>query len=95
MTAAQRAPILIFARERYCPDVARTRRRLKELGIPWSERDVEADETAAAEMRKLTGRGSVPTVLIGDRVLVEPSNRELDVALEAGGYMTSVPGRPS
>lgn len=95
MTAAHHAPIQMFARERYCPDVARTRRRLTELGIPWSERDVEADETAAAELRKLTGRGSLPAVLIGDRVLVEPSNRELDAALEAAGYVTPSPGRPS
>ena len=57
MTAIDRVPpILMFARERFCPDVARTRERLTDLGIAWTERDVEADDEAATEMRRLTGR---------------------------------------
>lgn len=95
MTAAVPATIVMFARERYCPDVARTRQRLAELGIRWTERDVEADPAAAVEMRRLSGGGSVPTVLIGDRVLVEPSNQELDTALVDSGYLPSVSDRTS
>ncbi len=91
MTTPPDAPILMFARERYCPDVARTRQRLTELGIAWTERDVEADEAAAAEMQRLSGRSSVPTVVVGDRVLVEPSNSELDESLVAAGF--SVPAQ--
>jgi glutaredoxin len=91
MTDAHLPPILMFARERFCPDVARTRERLSILGIAWTERDVEADDEAAAEMRRLTGRGNVPTVVIGDRMLVEPSNRELDDALAEAGYAVAPP----
>jgi len=86
VTEEAHAPIVMFTRERYCPDVTRTRQRLTELGIHWTERDVEADETAAAETKRLSGRASVPTVVIADRVLVEPSNHELDAALAAAGY---------
>lgn len=89
MTSSPNPPLLMFARERYCPDVTRTRRRLAELGIAWSERNVEADAAAAAELQRLSGRTSVPTVVIGDRILVEPSNAELDEALTAAGF--SVP----
>lgn len=94
MTTPPESSILMFARERYCPDVARTRQRLAELGIAWTERDVEADEGAAAEMHRLSGRSSVPTVVIGDRVLVEPSNRELDESLIAVGFSVPAQSEP-
>lgn len=86
MISTESPPILMFARERFCPDVARTRQRLSQLGIAWTERDVEADDEANAEMRRLSGRGNVPTVVVGARVLVEPSNAELDDALLSAGY---------
>lgn len=76
----------MYARERYCPDVERTRARLTELGISWIEHDIEADATAAATVEELTGRRSVPTVVIGDSTLVEPSNDELDEILHSVGY---------
>lgn len=86
MTLLTDAPVLMFARERYCPDVTRTRQHLANLGIVWNERDVEADEAAAEEMHRLSGRGNVPTVVIGDRILVEPSGSELYAALVAAGF---------
>jgi glutaredoxin len=78
--------IIMYARERYCPDVERTRARLTELGISWIEHDIEDDASAAATVEELTGRRSVPTVVIGDCVLVEPSNNELDETLLSVGY---------
>lgn len=86
MTSSTDAPVLMFARARYCPDVTRTRQHLAELDIEWHERDVEADEAAAAEMQRLSGRRNVPTVVIGHRILVEPSNGDLDAALVASGF---------
>jgi glutaredoxin len=80
------AEIVMYARERFCPDVTRTRLRLTELGLQWTEFDVEADPAAKAAAYKASGRSNVPTLLIGDRVLVEPSNAELDDALVAAGY---------
>ena len=76
----------MYARERYCPDVERTRTRLSELGISWIEHNIEADPRAATTVEELSGMRSVPTVVIGDSVLVEPSNDELDEALHSVGY---------
>lgn len=78
--------IVMYARERYCPDVTRSRDRLTELGIPWTELDIEADSSAAEELRELSGRRNVPTLIIGDAVLIEPSNDELDNALREVGF---------
>jgi mycoredoxin len=84
--AAKPTEIIMYARERFCPDVTRSRLRLSELGIEWTELDIEADESAGAEAERLTGRRSVPTLVIGKRILVEPSNGQLDEALLASGY---------
>lgn len=78
--------IIMYARERFCPDVTRTRTRLTDLGIDWIEFDIEADEAAGARAERLTGRRSVPSIVIGDQVLVEPSNEILEAALAAAGY---------
>lgn len=63
MTSSRDATILMFARGRYCPDVARARQHLADRGIGWTERDIEADAAAAADMRRLSGRTNVPTVV--------------------------------
>jgi glutaredoxin len=81
-----RPPIIMYGRQTFCPDVARSRLRLEELGYDWIEYNVEADPGRKEEMAELTGRGNVPTLIIGDRVLVEPSNDLLDKALLAAGY---------
>lgn len=78
--------IVVYGRTRFCPDVARSRARLTELGIEWSEFDIEADEDAAKRAETLTGFRRVPTIVIGDTVLVEPTNTALDMALESAGY---------
>src|SRR5699024_2075763 len=86
-TAIMNQPeIIVYARARYCPDVTRTRNRLTELNIPWIEHDIEADAAAATTVEDLTGMRRVPTVVIGDTVLVEPSNAELDGVLRSVGY---------
>jgi len=54
--------IAMYARESYCPDVSRARRRLKHHGLQWTEYDVESDDAARTRMTNITGRGSVPTL---------------------------------
>lgn len=80
-------PIIMYARERFCPDVARSRMHLEELGLAWQEFNIESDPEALARTRELTGRQNVPTIVVGDSVLVEPSNDLLDKALIAAGYV--------
>jgi glutaredoxin len=81
--------IIMYARERFCPDVTRARLRLTDLGLTWTEFDVEADPAARDAAFKASGRSNVPTLVIGDQVLVEPSNAELDRALVAAGFDVS------
>lgn len=78
--------IIMYARQTFCPDVARSRMRLTDLGLEWTEFDVESDPLKKQEMIEISGRPNVPTLVIGDQVLVEPSNEMLDKALIASGY---------
>jgi glutaredoxin len=82
----QKPEILFYGRTRFCPDVARSRGRLSALGIEWTEFDIEADEVAAQKVEAMTGMRRVPTIVIGEAILVEPTNTALDAALEAAGY---------
>ena len=78
--------IVMYARERFCPDVTRARLRLERLGIEWTEYDVEADDERKQEMVALTGRPNVPTLVIGNTILIEPSVKEIDTALQGIGF---------
>lgn len=78
--------IVMYARERFCPDVTRARLRLERLGIEWTEYDVESDDERKQEMVALTGRPNVPTLVIGNTILIEPSVREIDTALQGIGF---------
>lgn len=86
MTDGTRPELVMYARQRFCPDVNRARGRLGELNLPWVEYDTESDPDARDRMIAISGRSSVPTLIIGDRVLVEPSVAEIDDALAAAGY---------
>ena len=87
---SQLPPIIMYARQRWCPDVTRSRERLTELGLEWVEYDIEADEHRRAELEAISGRSNVPTIVLGDIVLVEPSNAELEAALVQAGYAVAV-----
>lgn len=78
--------IVMYARERFCPDVTRARLRLERLGVEWTEFDVEADDDRKQEMVALTGRPNVPTLLIGNTILIEPSVKDIDSALQGVGF---------
>lgn len=80
------AEIIMYARARFCPDVKRSRDRLTELDLSWTEHDIEADSNAAKTVEELTGQRNVPTIVVGEAVLIEPSNDNLDAALRIAGY---------
>lgn len=84
--SAEIPPIIMYSRTRPCPDCTRSRARLTELNLKWEEFDIEADLEAARRTEELTGRRNVPTIVIGNAILVEPSNDELDAALTEAGY---------
>lgn len=70
-------PIVVLWRPG-CPFCRRLLRRLDRVGLAHERRDIWQDEQAAAAVRAAAGGNeTVPTVLVGDRALVNPTMREL------------------
>lgn len=68
----------------WCPLTTRAVAHLEQLGLPFEYIDIDDDERAARWVREQNdGKERKPTILIGDRILVEPTNTELDRALAA------------
>lgn len=68
----------------WCPACIQARRILRQLRIPFEEIDVEEENGAEERMRSLNGGSNkVPTIAIGELVLVEPSDAQLTEALRS------------
>ncbi len=67
----------------WCGDCRRAKAWLLRAGVPFTEIDVEHDETARAAAIDLAGgRRNIPVVVLPDgAVLVEPTNTQLATAL--------------
>jgi mycoredoxin len=88
MTSNQPLPIVMYARPT-CEDSELARDRLNELGIPFTEINVDTDEEAARYVERVNnGFRSTPTIVFGDEafIVVEPTVEELDAALRRAGY---------
>ena len=76
------AEITVYGAD-WCPDCTRTKRALDAIGADYVYRDLVAEPEAAAEAEAISGRKSIPVVVLpGGVVLVEPSDAELLTALE-------------
>ncbi len=64
-----------------CPDVARASHYLRQRGMTWDDVDIEEDADAKKQVIAWTGRAVTPTLWIGDTMLVEPGEAEIDAAL--------------
>ena len=86
MNVAAWPPILVLGRDT-CEDTTRSRAHLAARGIPFTYRNVELDAEADAINRSYNaGVRVTPVILIGDparpgRVVIEPSNDDLDAAI--------------
>ncbi|MGA8995716.1 MAG: glutaredoxin domain-containing protein, partial [Nocardioidaceae bacterium] len=68
-----------------CAYCERLRRGLRRAGVETTERNIWADPEAAARVRAATGGDeTVPTVVIGDRALVNPSVAQVRAAAYRG-----------
>ncbi len=88
MTVGKPLPIRMYARPD-CEDSALARDRLRALGIPFIEINIEEDEEAARYVERLNqGFRSTPTIVFGDEAfyIVEPTVEQLDEALRRAGY---------
>lgn len=88
MTITHPLPIVMYAGPT-CEDSELARDRLHELGVPFTEINVDENEEAARYVEQLNnGFRSTPTIVFGDEtfVVVEPGVDELDEALRQAGY---------
>jgi len=53
--------------------VERARRVLRELRVSYREIDIEADEEAAAKVKRWTGFYSVPTIVVAEGESLDPA----------------------
>ncbi|MGC5771316.1 glutaredoxin family protein [Paenibacillus pabuli] len=53
-----------------CSDCNYAKRYFKEHELPYTDYNCEEDAKYAEEVRKLTGKQVVPTIVIGDKVFV-------------------------
>ena len=75
------AEIRVFGAD-WCGDCIRAKRMLDRTGQPYEWIDVDAVPGAAEEAERLSGRKNIPVVVMPDgRILVEPSDPELERAL--------------
>jgi glutaredoxin len=85
------APTILILGRDTCSDTTRSRVHLRARGIAFRYLKVDEDPDADAWIRRLNeGMQRTPTILIGDpedpdMTLREPSNDELDAAIEAAG----------
>jgi mycoredoxin len=72
----------------WCEDTIATRNHLDSLGVQYQYLNVEADPNAKAWVeQKNGGKQKTPTLDIRGDVLVEPDERELELALRGKGLM--------
>jgi glutaredoxin len=74
----------------WCAMTTRTREHLDALEIPYDYIDVEDDPAASDWVKEQNGgKEKKPTVDLDGEILSEPTNAQLDKALEKAGLLTS------
>jgi mycoredoxin len=72
----------------WCRDCRRSKALLDRLGVDYTYVDVEADLSAAARAEEISGRKSIPVVVLPNGThFVEPSDAELQAELEASNLV--------
>jgi thioredoxin reductase (NADPH) len=73
--------ILVYGAE-WCADCHRSRALLDQFKVAYTYKDIDSDPAIKEEMLALVdGQNTIPTIVIGDTTLQEPSNAELIEAL--------------
>ena len=89
---SKQAPVLMYTTS-WCPYCTRARRLFESKGVPFTEIDVDEVEGARAEMRRRSGRTSVPQIFVGDRHLGGfDDTRALDERGELDPLLAGEPG---
>jgi glutaredoxin len=89
--AVRRNPVTLYANA--CGDPCdKARALLGARGIPFTDRNPETDQSATDALKEAAGGLSVPTLIIGARVLKGFADSEWQDALTSSGYPRTNPG---
>ena len=92
-TAREKHPITLYASACGAP-CDQARQLLTERGVPFSNKDPQANPGAQAELQKLTGRSSVPVLVVGNDKIDGFETGQWQAMLDRAGYPKSAqPGR--
>lgn len=85
MAAETEASVVMYGAD-WCRDCRRSKALLDRLEVAYLYRDVEHEEWAAGEAESISGRKSIPVIVLpGGKCLVEPSDADLEAALVETG----------
>jgi glutaredoxin len=90
--AREKYPVTLYASDcgMLCDEA---RKLLGARGVPFSNKDPQANPDAQAELKKLTGKLNVPVLLIGSDRLDGFDAAQWQAALDRAGYPKSLPVR--
>jgi len=89
-TAREKFPITLYASACGVP-CDQARQLLTQRGVPFSNKDPQASPEAQAELQKLTGRSSVPVLVVGSDRIDGFEAGQWQAALDRAGYPKSAP----
>jgi len=89
-TAREKHPITLYAGACGAP-CDQARQLLSERGVAFSNKDPQANPEAQAELQKLTGRLSVPVLVVGSDKIDGFETGQWQAMLDRAGYPKSAP----
>ena len=92
--AMKRNPVSLFTGAACGEPCNQGRELLSKRGIPFTERDAQANAEAAEALKKLVGGLEVPTLVIGESKIKGFEDQQWQSALDGAGYpRTRLPGQ--
>ena len=89
-TAREKFPVTLYASACGAP-CDQARQLLGERGVPYSAKDPQASPEAHAELKNLTGRSSVPVLVVGSEKIDGFETGQWQAALDKAGYPKTPP----
>lgn len=83
--AATKSPVVLYSVPK-CSPCDQARSHLKKRNVPFSEKNVEKDPKLQEELKAKAGALSVPTIMVGAKVLNSYTEGWLDSELDQAGY---------
>jgi glutaredoxin len=91
--AMKRNPVTLYTAPQCGEPCASGRSLLGDRGVPYTERDAQANPADAAEVKRLVGASQVPVLVVGSAPLKGYEEGAWQAALDSAGYpRTKLPG---